>query len=148
MLKEISRKNAVHIMLVYTGGCNGCDIEVVNALMSPFYDMEQYKVMLTWNPREADILAVTGPVTKKFESALKEIYEAIPEPKLVAAVGTCAITGGPYANLGGDLVSSDQIVGGVSKVIPVDANIPGCPPRPEDILQAVASVIPLLAEKR
>ena len=69
MLTEISRKNAVHIMLVYTGGCNGCDIEVVNALMSPFYDMEQYKVMLTWNPREADILAVTGPVTKKFEAA-------------------------------------------------------------------------------
>lgn len=147
MLKEISRKNAVHIMLVYTGGCNGCDIEVVNALMSPFYDMEQYKVMLTWNPREADILAVTGPVTKKMESALKEIYEAIPEPKLVAAVGACAVNGGPYANLGGDLGSSDQIVGGVAKVIPVDANIPGCPPRPEDILQAVASVIPLLAEK-
>jgi energy-converting hydrogenase B subunit M len=148
MLKEISRKNAVHIMLVYTGGCNGCDIEVVNAVMSPFYDMEQYKVMLTWNPREADILAVTGPVTKKFEKALKEIYEAIPEPKLVAAIGTCAITGGPYANLGGDLGSSAQIIGGVAKVIPVDANIPGCPPRPEDILQAVASVIPLLAGKR
>jgi energy-converting hydrogenase B subunit M len=148
MLKEISRKNAVHIMLVYTGGCNGCDIEVVNAVMSPFYDMEQYKVMLTWNPREADILAVTGPVTRKMEPALKEIYAAIPEPKLVAAIGTCAIIGGPYANLGGDLGSSDQIVGGVNKVIPVDAYIPGCPPRPEDILQAVASVIPILAGKR
>jgi len=148
MLKEKSRKSAVHIMLVYTGGCNGCDIEVVNAVMSPFYDMEQYNVLLTWNPREADILAVTGPVTKKMAPALKEIYEAIPEPKLVAAVGTCAIMGGPYANLGGDLGSSDQIVGSVDKVIPVDAKIPGCPPRPEDILQAVASVVPLLAEKR
>ena len=148
MLKENSRKNAIHIMLVYTGGCNGCDIEVVNAVLSPFYDIEQYKVMLTWNPREADILAVTGPVTKKMEPALKEIYAAIPEPKLVAAIGSCAINGGTYANLGGDLGSSDQIVGGVSKVIPVDANIPGCAPRPEDVLQAVVSVIPLLAKKR
>ncbi|HOP09690.1 MAG TPA: hypothetical protein PLC12_05695, partial [Candidatus Methanofastidiosa archaeon] len=105
MLKEVSRKNAVHIMLVYTGGCNGCDIEVVNAVLSPFYDLEQYKVMLTWNPREADILAVTGAVTRKIAPALKEIYDAIPEPKLVAAVGACAVNGGPYCNLGGDLGS-------------------------------------------
>jgi len=145
MFKEVSRKNAVHIMLVYTGGCNGCDIEVVNAVLSPFYDLEQYKVILTWNPREADILAVTGPVTRKIAPALKEIYDAIPEPKLVAAVGACAVNGGPYCNLGGDLGSSDQLLGGVDKVIPVDAKLPGCPPRPEDIIQAVASVIPILA---
>ena len=134
-------------MLFYAVGCNGCDIEIVNAAFSPFYDLEQYKVILTWNPREADILAVTGAVSKKIAPALKAVYEAIPEPKLVAAVGSCAINGGPFCNLGGDLGSSDQLLGGVSKVIPVDAKIPGCPPRPEDIIQAVASVIPLLADK-
>jgi len=103
MLKEVSRKNAVHIMLFYAVGCNGCDIEVVNAVFSPFYDLEQYKVMLTWNPREADILAVTGAVTKKIAPALKEVYDAIPEPKLVAAIGSCAINAHVYQDAPQDL---------------------------------------------
>jgi energy-converting hydrogenase B subunit M len=146
MFKEISRKNAVHVMLVYSGGCNGCDIEVVNCVLSPYYDIEQYKVMLTWNPREADILLVTGPVLKRIEPALKAIYEAIPEPKLVAAVGSCAINGNVFYNLGGDLGPSDEVAGPLAKVIPVNANIPGCPPRPEDIISAAATVIPILAD--
>lgn len=146
MFKEISRKNAVHVMLVYSGGCNGCDIEVVNCVLSPYYDIEQYKVMLTWNPREADILLVTGPVLKRIEPALKAIYEAIPEPKLVAAVGACAINGNVYLNLAGDLGPSEEIAGPLEKVLPVAAKIPGCPPRPEDIISAAAKAISVLAE--
>lgn len=92
-LKSYSRARAVHAMLVYTGGCNGCDIEIVNAVLSPKYDAEQYKIFLTWNPREADVLIVTGPVTKQNEEPLKEIYNAIPEPKAVIAAGACALMG-------------------------------------------------------
>lgn len=93
MLKELSRKKNIHVMLVYTGGCNGCDIEVVNCVLSPFYDAEQYNVFLTWNPREADVLVVTGCVTKAVSASLKKIYDEIPEPKAVVAAGACALMG-------------------------------------------------------
>jgi energy-converting hydrogenase B subunit M len=146
-VKALARKRAIHVMLVYTGGCNGCDIEVVAAVYSPIHDIEQYNVMLTWNPREADILLVTGPVTKKIAPALKEIYDAIPEPKVVAAVGACAINGNVYKNLGGDLGSSSEIAGPVENIIPVDARVPGCPPRPEDIIAAAAAAIKILSER-
>jgi len=144
-VKALARKRAIHVMLVYTGGCNGCDIEVVAAVYSPIHDLEQYNVMLTWNPREADILLVTGPVTKKIAPALKAIYDAIPEPKVVAAVGACAINGNVYKNLGGDLGPSTEIAGPVENIIPVDARVPGCPPRPEDIIAAAAAAIKILS---
>ncbi len=144
-MKALARKRAIHVMLVYTGGCNGCDIEVVAAVYSPIHDLEQYNVMLTWNPREADILLVTGPVTKKIAPALKAIYDAIPEPKVVAAVGACAINGNVYKNLGGDLGPSTEIAGPVENIIPVDARVPGCPPRPEDIIAAAAAAIKILS---
>jgi energy-converting hydrogenase B subunit M len=146
-MKSLARGRAIHVMVVYTGGCNGCDIEVVAAVFSPIHDLEQYNVMLTWNPREADILLVTGPVTRKIAPALKEIYEAIPEPKVVAAIGSCAVNGNVYKNLGGTLGSSWEIVGPVENVIPVDAKVPGCPPRPEDIISAGALAIKILSER-
>jgi energy-converting hydrogenase B subunit M len=146
MLKKAARKRSVHVMLVYTGGCNGCDIEIVNALLSPYYDLEQYKVFVTWNPREADILLVTGPVTRRTVEPLKAIYECIPKPKAVVAVGSCAIKGCVYTNIYGDLGPADHVVGPVDKILPVDASIPGCPPRPEDMIAAVASLIPKLME--
>jgi len=146
-VKALARKRAIHVMLVYTGGCNGCDIEVAAAVYSPIHDLEQYNVMLTWNPREADILLVTGPVTKKIAPALKEIYDAIPEPKVVAAVGACAINGNVYKNLGGDLGPSSEIAGPVENIIPVHARVPGCPPRPEDIITAAAAAIKILSER-
>lgn len=133
-------------MLVYTGGCNGCDIEVLNSLLSPYYDLEQYNVFLTWNPREADVLLVTGPVTKRMKKPLETIYESVPKPKAVVAVGSCAISGCVYLNTYGELGPSDQIAGPVEKIIPVDAVVPGCAPRPEDIISVVASVIPKLLE--
>ena len=93
-IKSYSRARAIHVMLVYTGGCNGCDIEIVNSILSPRFDAEQYNVFLTWNPREADVLVVTGPVTHLNRKPLEAIYEAIPNPKLVVAAGSCALMGG------------------------------------------------------
>ena len=146
-IKSYARARAIHAMLVYTGGCNGCDIEIVNAVFSPKYDAEQYKIFLTWNPREADVLIVTGPVTKQNEKPLKEIYKAIPEPKLVIAAGACALMGGVYKNIHGD-IPSEEIAGPVEKIIPVDAKVPGCAVRPEDVLSGVVSILPKLLEAK
>ncbi|NLM02466.1 putative protein MJ1363 [Methanothermobacter wolfeii] len=146
-LKSYSRARAVHAMLVYTGGCNGCDIEIVNAVLSPKYDAEQYKIFLTWNPREADVLIVTGPVTKQNEEPLKEIYNAIPEPKAVIAAGACALIGGVYRNIHGD-IPSEEIAGPVDRVIPVDARVPGCAVRPEDVLAGAVAALPKLLEAK
>lgn len=144
-LKSFSRARAVHLMLVYTGGCNGCDIEIVNCVLSPKFDIEQYKIFLTWNPREADVLVVTGPVTKPNEKPLKEIYEAIPNPKAVIAAGSCALMGGVYKNIHGE-IPSEEIMGPVENIIPVDAKVPGCAVRPEDILSGVVAALPKLLE--
>ncbi|MDR2966450.1 MAG: NADH-quinone oxidoreductase subunit B family protein [Methanobacteriaceae archaeon] len=142
-LKSFSRARAIHLMLVYTGGCNGCDIEVVNCVLSPKFDAEQYKVFLTWNPREADVLVVTGPVTKFNEEPLKKIYEAIPEPKAVVAAGACALIGGVYKNIHGD-IPSEEIMGPVENIIPVDVKVPGCAVRPQDLLSGVVTALPKL----
>ena len=144
-LKSFSRARAVHLMLVYTGGCNGCDIEIVNCVLSPKFDVEQYKVFLTWNPREADVLVVTGPVTKLNEAPLKKIYEAIPNPKAVIAAGACALMGGVYKNIHGD-IPSEEIMGPVENIIPVDAKVPGCAVRPEDVIFGVVAALPKLLE--
>jgi energy-converting hydrogenase B subunit M len=146
-LKSYSRARAVHAMLVYTGGCNGCDIEIVNCVFSPKYDAEQYKIFLTWNPREADVLIVTGPVTKHNEKPLKAIYDAIPEPKAVIAAGACALMGGVYKNIHGD-IPSEEICGPVDQVIPVDAKVPGCAVRPEDVLAGAVAALPKLLDAK
>ena len=101
---------------------------------------------LTWNPREADVLVVSGPVTYWTKEPLLKIYEAIPKPKLVVAVGACALTGGVYKNIHGE-IPSEEIEGPVDNVIPVDAKIPGCAVRPEDVVAGVVSVIPILLGK-
>lgn len=142
-LKSYSRQRAIHVMLVYTGGCNGCDIEIVNAVLSPKIDIEQYKVFLTWNPREADVLVVTGPVTYYNKEPLLKIYNDIPDPKLVIAAGSCALMGGVYKNIHGD-IPSEEIEGPVDNIIPVDAKVPGCAVRPQDILAGLVSVLPKL----
>ncbi len=134
-------------MLVYTGGCNGCDIEIVNCIFSPKYDAEQYKIFLTWNPREADVLVVTGPVTAHTEKPLKAIYDAIPEPKAVIAAGACALMGGVYKNIHGD-IPSEEICGPVDEVIPVDAKVPGCAVRPEDVLAGAVAALPKLLDAK
>ncbi len=122
-----------------TGACNGCDIEVLAAI-TPLYDPERYGVKLTPSPRHADIIVVTGLVTKKAAERLKRIYDQIPEPKVVVAVGACAISGGVFQG-------SYSHYSGVDRVIPVDVYIPGCPPRPDAILKGIIRAVEILEEK-
>jgi NADH-quinone oxidoreductase B subunit len=116
-----------------TGACNGCDIEVLAAL-TPLYDPERFGVKLSPSIRHGDILVVTGAVTKKAGDRLKRLYEQMPCPKFVLAVGACAIDGGVFSK-------SYSVVGGVDRVVPVSAYIPGCPPRPEAILDGVVKLL-------
>ncbi len=121
-----------------TGACNGCDIEVLTAL-TPLYDPERFGVKLAPSIRHGDILIVTGAVTKKAAERLKRLYDQMPSPKFVIAVGACGCSGGVFAG-------SYSVVGGVDKVIPVDIYIPGCPPRPEAILDAIVKLLKKLEE--
>jgi membrane-bound hydrogenase subunit mbhJ len=112
-----------------TGSCNGCDIEIV-ALLTPRYDVERFGIKLVGSPKHADILLVTGPVNRKMLPRLKLIYEQTPDPKAVIVVGTCGTSGGVFYD-------SYNIVGPVDKHIPVDVYVPGCPIRPEAIINGV-----------
>ncbi|BAZ98440.1 MULTISPECIES: NADH-quinone oxidoreductase subunit B family protein [Methanothermobacter] len=134
-LKSILRKTSIHVCLVNTGGCNGCDIEVL-ALLSPRYDLEQYGIYVHQNPREADVILVTGAVTEQWREKLQRIYRKAPEPKIVVALGNCPISGDVFNQEGGSVYAP------VSDFIPVDAEVPGCPPRPSEILEAILSVAP------
>ena len=134
-LKDIVRKSSIHVCIVNCGGCNGCDVELV-ALLSPRYDLEQYGIYVHNNPREADILLVTGAVTEQWKDNLRRIYAKTPEPKLVVAVGNCPQSGDVFNQEGG------KVNAPVSDFIPVDAEIPGCPPRPSEILEAVLAIAP------
>ncbi len=121
-----------------TGACNGCDIEVLAAL-TPFYDVERFGIKLAPSIRHGDILVVTGAVTKKAGERLKRLYEQMPSPKFVIAVGTCACTGGVFAK-------SYSVYAGADKVVPVDMYIPGCPPRPEAIIDGIAKLLKKLEQ--
>lgn len=116
-----------------TGGCNGCDIEVLAAI-APHYDPERFGVKLAPSIRHADILIVTGAVTKKAGERLKRLYEQMPSPKYVIAVGACACSGGVFHK-------GYNVLAGADKVIPVDVYVHGCPPRPEAILDAIVSLV-------
>uniref|UniRef100_A0A7C4D7C1 NADH-quinone oxidoreductase subunit B n=1 Tax=Staphylothermus marinus TaxID=2280 RepID=A0A7C4D7C1_STAMA len=120
-----------------TGACNGCDIEVLAAL-TPLYDPERFGVKLAPSIRHGDILVVTGAVTKKAGERLKRLYEQMPAPKFVVAVGACAIDGGVFHN-------AYNVIAGVDKVIPVDVYVPGCPPRPESILDSIVFLVEKLS---
>jgi len=118
---------------VDAGSCNGCELEV-NALNNSYYDIERFGIRFVASPRHADVLLVTGPVTKNMREALERTYNATPNPKWVVAVGDCAANGGCFAG-------SYAVVGGVSEVIPVDVHVPGCPPTPLDILKALLALL-------
>ncbi|MDO5847417.1 MAG: NADH-quinone oxidoreductase subunit B family protein [Methanocorpusculum sp.] len=115
------------------GSCNGCDIEIVAAI-TPRYDPERFGVKLVGSPRHADVLLVTGPVTKQMEPRLKRVYAQMPSPKVVMAIGTCAQSGGVFSD-------SYNLAGPVDQVIPVDVYVPGCAPRPEAIINGVVTAI-------
>jgi NADH-quinone oxidoreductase B subunit len=115
------------------GACNACDIEVLAALM-PRFDVERFGAVLKGTPRHADVMVVSGSVPRKVRERLKRIYEQMPEPKFVVAVGSCAISGGVFQDC-------YNVMEGVDKIIPVNAYIPGCPPKPEAILDGVVKLL-------
>lgn len=124
---------ALNIRQVDTGSCNACEAEIV-ALTNPYYDLERFGIHFVASPKHADMLLVTGPVTRNMMEALKQTYNATPNPKLVVAVGACACSGGIFAG-------GHAVIGSVDSVIPVDAYIPGCPPTPAMILSGILEVL-------
>jgi Ni,Fe-hydrogenase III small subunit len=124
---------ALTIRHVDAGSCNGCELEI-NALNNPYYNLEGLGIRFVASPRHADLLLVTGPVSRHMEVALKRTYDAIPEPKLVVAIGDCGCTGGIFGE-------SYASCGRVSNVIPVDVAVPGCPPTPLAIMQGILTAI-------
>ncbi|MEM4598636.1 MAG: NADH-quinone oxidoreductase subunit B family protein [Candidatus Diapherotrites archaeon] len=125
-----SLKRSLWVFHVNAGSCNGCDIEIVAAL-TPRYDVERFGIKLVGTPRHADVLLVTGPVTKQMKDKLLRVYEQTPDPKLVVVVGNCGSTCGVF-------YESYNIDGPVDKIIPVDVYVHGCPPRPEAIIEGIA----------
>ena len=124
---------------VDAGSCNGCEVEIV-ALNNPIHDIERFGIQFVASPRHADMLLVTGPVTRNMELALLKTYRAMPEPKVVVAVGACGISGGIFGK-------NYASLGGVDNVLPVDVYIPGCPPRPQALLHGILLAVGRLGEK-
>jgi Ni,Fe-hydrogenase III small subunit len=131
ILRTLGR--ALTIRHVDAGSCNGCELEI-QALANPYYNLEGLGIRFVASPRHADMLLVTGPVSKHMAIALQRTYDATPEPKLVVAVGDCGCTGGIFGR-------SYATLGGVAGVIPVDVAIPGCPPTPRALLQGILAAI-------
>ncbi len=135
-LEESIRKRfrkSLTIRQVDAGSCNACELEI-HAINNPLYNCERFGIHFTASPRFADMLLVTGPVSHNMEIALRRTYNAMPPPKLVIAVGDCGCTGGIFGE-------SYASLGGIDKVIPVDARIPGCPPTPSSLLQGILKAI-------
>jgi Ni,Fe-hydrogenase III small subunit/formate hydrogenlyase subunit 6/NADH:ubiquinone oxidoreductase subunit I len=132
-------RRSLAIREVDAGSCNGCELEIV-ALNNPIHDIERFGIQFVASPRHADMLLVTGPVTRNMELALLKTYRAMAEPKVVVAVGACGISGGIF----GENYAS---LGGVNKVLPVDVYIPGCPPRPQALLHGILLAVGRLAER-
>lgn len=125
-------KRSIHIREVDTGSCSACEWEIT-ALLNGFYDIQRYGIDFVASPRHADMLLVTGPVSRNMEVPLREVVEATPSPRRIVAVGDCAINGGIFGE-------GYACKGGVGKVVPVDLSIPGCPPTPEEILKAIINI--------
>ena len=121
IIKKLFGKS-VYLREVCAGGCNACDLDI-NVLNTPVYDLSRFGIKFVASPRHADGLVVTGPITNNMKLALLKTYKAVPSPKFVIAVGTCAISGGTFAG-------NEEVVGGTDKLLPVDLYIPGCPPHP------------------
>ncbi len=132
-LKKWARVNSAWVIHYNSGSCNGCDIEIL-ATLTPYYDVERLGIQLQGSPRHADVLIVTGAVTRQSRDRLLRIYEQMPEPKYVIAVGACGLSGGVFHDC-------YNCLGGVDKVLPVDLYIPGCPPRPEAIIDGVLKLL-------
>ena len=132
-LRTWARINSPFAIHFNSGSCNGCDIEIL-ATLTPRYDLERFGVKLQGSPRHADVLIATGPVSLQARERLIRVYEQMPDPKFVVAVGSCGISGGAFQGCYG-------VVGSLAEVIPVHAFIPGCPPRPEAIIYGVVALL-------
>lgn len=139
-IRNWSLANSPWLVHYNSGSCNGCDIEIL-ATLTPRYDLERLGIKLQGSPRHADVLVCTGPVTRQSRDRLRRIYEQMPEPKFVVAVGACSISGGVFRGC-------YNILGGVDEVIPVDVYVPGCAPRPEAIINGVAILLKKLQPDR
>jgi Ni,Fe-hydrogenase III small subunit len=124
---------------VDAGSCNGCELEI-HALNNAFYDLERLGLRFVASPRHADVLLVTGPVTKNMREALERVYRATPDPKWVVALGDCAVDGGIFSG-------SYAVTGGVSNIVPVDLHIRGCPPSPNKILKGLIALLEHVSKK-
>jgi NADH-quinone oxidoreductase B subunit len=136
MLSKLTRWSRIKspwILHLNSGACNACDIEVVAAL-TPRFDVERFGVLLKATPRHADVIIATGPVTRQLKDRIIRIYEQTPDPKFVVAVGACAMSGCVYRG-------AYNIMGGLDQVIPVDVYVPGCPARPDAILDGVVKLL-------
>lgn len=133
-----ARLNSIWAIHFNSGSCNGCDIETL-AMLTPRYDVERFGIKLEGSPRHADVLLVTGPVTRQARKRLLRTYEQMPEPKFVVAIGSCSISGGVFDGC-------YNVGGSVDDVVPVDAYIPGCPPRPEAIIDGIVKLLAHLKE--
>jgi NADH-quinone oxidoreductase B subunit len=136
MLKKLARWSRIKspwILHLNSGACNACDIEVIAAL-TPRFDVERFGVLLKATPRHADVIVATGPVTRQMKNRIIRIYDQVPDPKFVIAVGACAMSGCVYRG-------AYNIMGGLDQVIPVNVYVPGCPARPDAILDAVVKLL-------
>ncbi len=133
------RKKSPWILHYNAGSCNGCDIEIL-ACLGPKYDIERFGMINTGNPKQSDILLITGPVTKRSRERLVEIYAQMPEPKVVVSCGACACTGGVFRGM-------YNCEGGVDQYIPVDVYVSGCGTRPEQIIDGVVQALAILENK-
>jgi Ni,Fe-hydrogenase III small subunit len=129
---------SLSIREIDAGSCNGCELEI-HALNNAYYDVERFGIRFVASPRHADVLLVTGPVTKNMREALKRTHDATPDPKWVVALGDCARDGGCFAG-------SYAVAGSVSAVVPVDLHIPGCPPPPLDMLRGLLALLEATAK--
>ena len=130
---------SLHVRHLDAGSCNGCDWEI-SALLNPYHDLQRLGIDIVASPRHADLLLVTGIMTRNLEEAARLTYEAMAEPRLVVAVGACAISGGVFA---GTYAGRN----GISGVLPVDILVPGCPPRPEALIEALLAAVGRLAAR-
>ena len=133
------RKKSPWILHYNAGGCNGCDIEIL-ACLGPKYDIERFGMINTGNPKQSDILLVTGPVTKRSRERLVEVYAQMPEPKVVVSCGACACTGGVFRGM-------YNCEGGIDQYLPVDVYVCGCGSRPEQIIDGVIQALAILEKK-
>jgi len=133
------RRRSPWIFHMNSGSCNGCDIELVAAL-TPRYDVEQLGVLLQGSPRHADILCVTGPVTQTAANAVRTVYGQVCGPKAVVAIGSCPASTNVF-------IDSRVLAGPLNRLVPVDVFVPGCPPRPDAIVQGVVKAVGILAER-